>query len=72
MSLRFALHSTMLSGIRKFCDYHFVGQFLPECIVDMLTDGLIVTAKQRCQLLAKSLSSIPINTYKDNNAVWKS
>ena len=40
MSLRFAFYSTMFSGIRKFCDYHFVSQFLLECIVDVLTNGL--------------------------------
>ena len=45
MCLSFTFDSAMLSGIRKFCDYHFISQFLFECIVDMLTDGLIVPAK---------------------------
>ena len=40
MSLSFPLHSTMLSGIRKFCDYLFAFQFLLESIIDMLTDSL--------------------------------
>jgi len=40
MSLSFPLHSTMLSGIRKFCDYLFAFQFLLKSIIDMLTDSL--------------------------------
>ena len=51
MSLCFAFDSTMLSGIRKFCDHHFIGQLLFKCIVDVLADGFIVPPKQRCQLL---------------------
>ena len=38
VSLRFTLHSTMFSGIRKFCNYHFISQFLFKCIVNVLTD----------------------------------
>ena len=37
MSLGLTSNSTMLSGIRKFCDYHFISQFFFECIIDMLT-----------------------------------
>ena len=51
MSLSFPLHSTMLSGIRKFCDYLFAFQFLLKSIIDMLTDSCIITIKQISQLL---------------------
>ena len=50
MRLGFALNGTMLSGIRKFCDNHFIGQFLFESIVNMLADGLVITTEQRGQL----------------------
>ena len=50
MSLGLALNGTMLSGIRKFCDNHFIGQFLFKSIVDMLADGLVITTEQCGQL----------------------
>ena len=48
MGLGLTFYSTMLSGIRKFCDYHFISKFLLECIVDVFTNSLIVSTKQRC------------------------
>ena len=42
MGLGFILNCTMPSGVRKFCDFHFVCQFIFECFVDVLADGLIV------------------------------
>ena len=41
MGLRFTFYSTMLSGIRKFCDYHGACQFLFECIIDCLNKAAI-------------------------------
>ena len=52
VSLGFTLYCAMLSGIRKFCDNHFIGQFFFKSIVDVLAYRLIVTTKQCCQLLA--------------------
>ena len=31
-------YCTMLSGIRKFCDYHRISQFLFKRIIDMFAD----------------------------------
>ncbi len=41
----FSRYGTMLSGIRKFCDNHLIGQFLFEGVVDMFADGLVITAE---------------------------
>ncbi len=60
MSLSFPLHSTMLSGIRKFCDYLFAFQFLLKSIIDMLTDSCIITIKQISQLLTCKPHSLTI------------
>ncbi len=54
MRLSLSFHSPMLSGTRKFCDYHFVCQFFLQSIVNMLANGLIITSKQCSQLLTSN------------------
>ena len=51
MSLRFPFNGTMLGGIRKFCDYHLISQFLFQGIIDVFAYSLIITPEQICQLL---------------------
>ena len=41
VSLGFAFDSTMLGGIRKFCDYHFICQFFFKRIVYMHIDATV-------------------------------
>ena len=57
-----SIYCTMLSGIRKFCDYHRTCQFLFKRIIDMFADCLIVTSKQNGYLLTSQPYHVVLQT----------